>query len=99
MLGLHYDHWTWVPLCIAATWRLSSLLCYEEGPFGLLTRVRRALFWLRLGSLVECFHCASLWVSGAVVLMVFAPSYQSVLVILAVAGGASFAEIAVAHRR
>jgi hypothetical protein len=46
-----------------ATWRVTHLLNAEDGPWGLMANLRRALgngFW---GQLTDCFACTSLWVA------------------------------------
>jgi hypothetical protein len=45
-------------------WRLTHLVVEEDGPWDFLVRVRARIghgFW---GSLVDCFHCTSLWVAA-----------------------------------
>jgi len=70
-----------------ATWRLTSLLYREEGPFGIFVKLREKLgiqhidgkpciypdrFWCKLFS---CVWCLSVWVSATfVVWYIFLPS-------------------------
>lgn len=48
-----------------ATWRISSLMLYETGPFDAFTRVRsfasRTLFTAELFS---CVYCISIWIGA-----------------------------------
>jgi hypothetical protein len=48
-------------LAVFAAWRVTHLLAYEEGPFALIARARRASAQ-RIGSGVACFYCLSVWV-------------------------------------
>lgn len=50
-----------------ATWRVSSLLLYEDGPFNVFMRLREAVDWNGLGPtqlrlLFSCIYCISIWV-------------------------------------
>lgn len=68
---------------VLATWRLTSLLHYEEGPFKVFERFRDkigafqerthetpiGLRYLGIGNLVSCFWCLSVWVAGGVALL------------------------------
>jgi hypothetical protein len=71
---------------------MSMLLCYEAGPFDIFSRLRVGLVQLGLQPLVECFHCMSLWVSAAVVLVVYQPQPRSVLLVLGIAGAVSLTQ-------
>ena len=77
---------------ILGVWRLTSFICYDAGPFGLFSRARKILYQLRLGALVECFHCMSVWVAAAVVVTVYEPALSSLLLVVAVSGGTSLIE-------
>lgn len=58
--------WPKLALGILATWRLTHLLAYEDGPGDVVARARASLgvgFW---GRMVDCFHCASLWVAAPI---------------------------------
>ena len=72
-----------------ATWRLTKLLCHEDGPYDVLLRLRGLLVRLGAERLVTCFHCASLWIALAAVLAIYEVGWQSIPLTLAVAGGAS----------
>jgi hypothetical protein len=82
----------WLVACWLAAWRLTALLAYEAGPFELLSRLRVALARVGLHGVVTCFHCLALWVSAAVVLLVYEIEARSLLLILAVAGASSMSE-------
>jgi len=71
-----------------ATWRLTSLLIREEGPFELFVMIRKALGILHddskapigypntfAGKLFECSWCLSVWIAGGLTLAyIFLPS-------------------------
>jgi hypothetical protein len=79
--------------CSFAIWRITALVLYEPGPFGLLTRLRHRLVRGGFETLVTCFHCSSFWTSVAVVLLVYSPAFHWLLLIPATAGAASFLEL------
>lgn len=51
-------------LAALAVWRLTHLLHAEDGPFRVFDRLRGAMRRLRLGELVDCFYCLSLWMAA-----------------------------------
>lgn len=86
------DSQIWLVLATLGVWRLTALLCYDRGPFEILTRMRGWLAAVGLSALITCFHCAALWTSLAVVLISFERRPATALVALGVAGGASIVE-------
>ena len=46
-----------------ATWRLTHLLVREDGPADAIARTRERLGESRLGALMDCFYCTSMWVA------------------------------------
>lgn len=50
-------------LAALATWRVTHLLVNEDGPADAIVRVRAKLGDSQLGALMDCFHCASMWVA------------------------------------
>ncbi|HXV42416.1 MAG TPA: DUF1360 domain-containing protein [Anaerolineae bacterium] len=50
-----------------ATWRLSSLLANEDGPFGILASIRQAS--TRFTDLLICVWCVSVWIGLALALL------------------------------
>ena len=77
----------WLVVSILATWRLTSLLHYERGPWGLLEFSRQALSRTGFRGLVECFHCAGIWCALGVVALLYRPSATWIPLVFAVAGG------------
>ncbi len=55
--------WGRLALAVFATWRVSHLLAAEDGPGGLVARLRRRLGDSFAGGLLDCFGCVSLWVA------------------------------------
>lgn len=69
-----------------ATWRISSLLVNEEGPF-------KVFVWFRekthsLGGLLDCLWCTSVWVAMPVAALTFGKPWWRIVAWLAVATGA-----------
>lgn len=56
--------WLHVMLAILATWRLSTLLAHDDGPWDVIARLRRWLGDGQWGRMLDCFHCVSLWVAA-----------------------------------
>ena len=75
-----------------ATWRVTALVAYEQGPFGVLGGLRRLMVRLRLGQLVACFHCLGFWVAGVAALVVYGVEMSTLLFWLAIAGSVSIVE-------
>lgn len=75
-----------------ATWRLTSLLHAEEGPFEVFSRLREAAadgFW---GRLLGCFYCTSLWTAAPLALLVAGSIRELPVAWLALSGGAILVE-------
>lgn len=82
----------WLVVCVLASWRLAAMLCYDAGPFNVITKVRAALVALGLGRLVACFHCTAIWSSFLVSSAVYGLGLTPLLLALAIAGAASVIE-------
>ena len=75
-------------LATLAVWRVSHLLSQEDGPFQNLFRFRKRLGQGFFGSLLDCFHCVSVWVSAPFACFL-APTWASGIILwLALSGGA-----------
>lgn len=92
LLKLNPDSWQWILLSIFAVWRLTTLLCYEAGPFHLVTKFRKLLYKIKMGSLIDCFHCTGIWISVLFVLSIYQLSPAMIVLIPGVAGGVSVIE-------
>jgi len=53
-----------------ATWRVAHLLAAEDGPADIVVRLRVRAGAGRLGGLMDCFQCVSVWVAAPVSLAV-----------------------------
>jgi hypothetical protein len=71
-----------------ALWRITHLLHNEEGPFGAMTRLRRAAGNGFAGRALDCFYCLSLWLSIPLALLIGADSLQRLLLWPALSGAA-----------
>lgn len=89
--------WLWLGISVLVAWRLTSLLCFDSGPFDMMVKVRRVLYRLKLGNLIECFHCTALWISVFVTVAVYELSIATVFLAIATSGGASIIERSLLH--
>src|SRR6185312_5040956 len=92
MLKVNPDQWLWLIISILAVWRLTSFICFDAGPFDIMTKMRIVLYKLKLGKLIDCFHCAAIWVSIVITLCVYSFTLHILLLIFAIAGGTSLIE-------
>ena len=54
----------WLVLGVLSVWRVTHLLYAEDGPWDALVHLRRRAgtgFW---ASLLDCFHCMSVWTAA-----------------------------------
>lgn len=93
-------------LAVLATYRMSQLVAYDDGPFDLLARVRgltayapngkprTGAIWHSLAGLVSCPYCLGVWFSGVFTLVagrgLAMDIWTAILFWLAVAGGQCF---------
>lgn len=92
LLHFAYNNWFGLVIAILCVWRITSLICYEAGPFKILIKLRKLLYKLQLGAVVECFHCMGLWVAVVTALLIFEPGVITVFQVFAISGGASIIE-------
>lgn len=69
-----------------ATWRLTSLLVQEPGPYRVFVRLRDSQRDTEVGNALQCIWCTSIWV--AALLIVVDRYYPQLIDILAVSTGA-----------
>lgn len=85
-----------VVLAILATYRLTVLLCTDEGPFEIMTRVRN--FLAPYTALLSCSHCTGVWCAmfcASMIIFKFPSEYRfndMILLVFGIAGGQSFME-------
>ena len=77
---------------ILSVWRVTHLLFAEDGPWGLALRLRGAAGSGFFGRLLTCFYCLSLWVALPAALLLRGAHRDSILLWLALSGGASVLE-------
>lgn len=92
-----YNEWFWLVISILTVWRLTYMLCYEAGLFDILSKIRKIFYQINLGKLIDCFHCTAVWVSFICTLLVYKPTFKSLFLFLAIAGGASIIEKIISH--
>jgi len=61
---VNQDVWMRLVLAALATWRITHLLAYEDGPGNIIFRERHRLGSGQLGKLADCFYCLSFWVAA-----------------------------------
>jgi hypothetical protein len=79
-------------LAVLATWRVTHLLANEDGPADLVFRLRRRLGEGRLGGLMDCFNCLSLWIAAPLALFVSSEPLAWLVSWLSLSGGACLLE-------
>lgn len=55
-------------ILVVAVWRLTHLICSEDGPFDLIFRLRKLAGNSFFGKLMDCFYCLSIWTGLALAL-------------------------------
>ena len=58
------DRWFRLVLVVLATWRVTHLLAFEDGPGDVVATLRQRLGNGFFGKLMDCFYCMSLWVAA-----------------------------------
>jgi hypothetical protein len=79
-------------LGVLCVWRITHLFQAEDGPWNVVTGIRRAAgdgFW---GQLLDCFYCLSLWVAVPFAWVIGRTAAERILMWLAFSGGAILAE-------
>ncbi|HJQ49720.1 MAG TPA: DUF1360 domain-containing protein [Gaiellaceae bacterium] len=79
-------------LASLATWRVTHLLAEEDGPADAVVRLRRRAGSGRLGELMDCFYCLSIWVAAPATLAVARRPRDAPLAWLALSGAACLLE-------
>lgn len=77
---------------VLAVWRLTHLLWAEDGPAGVLARLRRSVGEGFFGRLLDCFYCLSLWVSVPFAWILASSWVERAIVWLGLSGGALILE-------
>jgi hypothetical protein len=83
-------------LGVLAVWRVTHLLWAEDGPGDMFARLRRAVGSGRLGRLLDCFYCLSLWTAVPFAVWLSGDWIRGIIGWLALSGGACVLERATA---
>lgn len=84
--------WLQFVLAVLATWRVTHLLALEDGPAGVLVRLRKWLGDGFAGKLMDCFYCLSFWVAAPLALVLGTRPLDWLLCWLGLSGGACLLE-------
>lgn len=93
MASLSTSSWFSFFLATLAVWRVAHLLHAEDGPFDMLVRLRCVLgqgFW---GTLMDCFHCLSIWIAAPAAWFLGQSWPERLVMWLALSGSAIFWEL------
>jgi hypothetical protein len=82
------NEWLEFVVAVLATWRVTHLIVYEDGPWDVIARLRKITGAGFFGKLMDCFYCSSLWVSAAATVLLGARPKARVLVWLGLSGAA-----------
>jgi Protein of unknown function (DUF1360) len=84
----------WIRFFLAAfvTWRVCHLLASEDGPGGVVAHLRMLLADSKLGRLVDCFGCLSVWIAIPLAFFVSEGPLNLVMTWLALSGAAFLLE-------
>ena len=86
-------------IAILATWRLTHLLWGEDGPWNACARLRRLAGDRRLGAVLNCFYCLSLWIAMPAAWWMSSEWLERTMLWLAISGGAILVERATTPAR
>ena len=79
-------------LTVLATWRVTHLLACEDGPGGVIFRIRVRLGNGLVGSLMDCFNCLSFWVAAPAAIFLTSDFLSWIVSWLAISGAACLLE-------
>lgn len=77
-----------IAIGVLAVWRITYLLHAEDGPQGVITRLRRRVGSGWVGDLLDCFYCLSLWTALPVTLLLGLSGWDLLVAWPALSGGA-----------
>jgi hypothetical protein len=86
------ERWLRLVLASLATWRLTHLLAYEDGPQDAVAVLRRRLGAGFFGSLMDCFQCLSLWTAAPLAYWAVRDRRHLPMACLAISGAACLLE-------
>lgn len=85
--------WMRFVVTVLATWRISHMLASEDGPWEVFARLRYRLGSSRMGALMDCFGCVSIWVAAPISLFLSRALPDVFFCWLAVSGAAFLLEL------
>ena len=89
---IDWSPWFRLTLSVLATWRVSHLIAYEDGPFDAIVRLRARAGDGVLGKLMDCPYCLSLWIAAPLALLLAGQPGAWCVAWLAISGGSSLLE-------
>jgi hypothetical protein len=84
--------WIRFVLATLVTWRICHLLASEDGPGGVVARLRARLDGTSVAQLIDCFGCLSVWVAIPLAFFVSEGLLNLVVTWLALSGAAFLLE-------
>lgn len=87
-----WSPWFRLAIAVLATWRVARLIAHEDGPFGIIVRLRRRAGEGVLGKLMDCPYCLGLWIAAPLALLLGRTVLGWFVAWLAISGGASLIE-------
>lgn len=85
----------WLLLGTLTVWRITHLLYAEDGPWRVVVRLRTKLGEGFFGTLLDCFHCVSVWVAAPVAAVLGTDWFERVFLWPALSGAAILLERAI----
>src|SRR6266446_4516296 len=82
------NEWLRFVVAALATWRVTHLIVYEDGPWDVIARLRTRAGSGFFGKLMDCFYCLSLWVSAVAAVALAPRIIEGILLWLAISGAA-----------
>jgi hypothetical protein len=86
------DFWTRFAVASLATWRLTHLLAFEDGPGDVVASLRARAGHGFFGKLMDCFYCLSFWVAVPLAPFVTSAVSEAPLVWVALSAAACLLE-------
>ncbi|WP_348797066.1 DUF1360 domain-containing protein [Flavobacterium adhaerens] len=75
-------------IIVIVVWRLTHLICLEDGPFDVIFKIRKMAGNTFLGRLMDCFYCLSIWI-GLICAYFLSGIWQEILILTLYYSGAS----------
>lgn len=73
---------------VLATFRLTSLLVAEDGPWSIFNRLRERAAGTLLGQVLSCFWCCSVWIGLLVAVLMLVGNLWVIALPFALSGAA-----------